>query len=560
MKAFHNSRYILIFLGLAILILWQALSPGYVLGLDMVFAPQMKVLINQDGFLGLLPISYIIYWLGLIIPVWLVEKVLFIIIFFNIGYLAFKYLPVGENKTVRLFSALIYLVNPFVYSRFLAGQWTHLMAYAFLPLFIHCLFAFKDENNLKSSLKLFGVLFLISVFSIQFFVMSAMVLVVWFIYCFIKYLISNNKEAAFAKASASQRKAKALVKNTAICSILFLIVSSYWLIPAINRPKPVEQRFDISHWQAFSAGGYKNISPILNIISLNGFWGERNPWANYFLWPQDYAIFWISFLAIIIFILIGIVSGFKDSKSKFFLLLGIFALIFSTGVGDTLFKNLNLWLYQHIFFWSGFRDSQKFSGFLALSYAFFVGLGLNAVIDFIDKKRVTVKDIFLSLVFLVPIFFGFLMWGGFHKQIQPVWYPESWFEARQIIESDESHFQVLFLPWHGYLSLKFNNDVISSNPAVRFFGNNIIASKNVELDTIYNQEENGGYQAFDNMIKNTTISVDDKISFLKENNIKYIIYVKDLEEVDDLSYDFLNSPKLKKDLVKSDIIVYEIVN
>ena len=154
-----NSLYILIFLGLAILILWQALCPGYVLGLDMVFAPGMKVIINPDGFSNFLPIGYIIYWLGLIIPVWLIQKIIFLVLFFSIGYLAFKYLPVGKNKAVRMFSALIYLVNPFVYSRFLAGQWTHLMAYAFLPLFIHCLFGFTEKSNLKSGLKLFGTLF-----------------------------------------------------------------------------------------------------------------------------------------------------------------------------------------------------------------------------------------------------------------------------------------------------------------------------------------------------------------------------------------------------------------
>jgi len=548
-----NSLYILIFLGLAVLILWQALLPGYILGLDMVFAPEMKVLVNPDGFLNFLPVGYLIYWLGLIIPVWLVQKIILLVLFFSIGYLAFKYLPVGENKTARIFSALIYLANPFVYSRFLAGQWTHLMAYAFLPLFIHCLFVFKEKNGLKSCLKLFGTLFLISVFSIHFFAMSVMILAVWFIYSFIKNLVSNNKE-----------NARAIFKNVAICGVLFLIVSSYWLVPALSRPEPIEQRFDLSHWQAFSAGGYKNISPILNIVSLNGFWGERNPWARYFLWPQDYSIFWISFSAIMIFVLIGVISGFKKREKRtrtvFFFLLGIFALIFSTGVGETIFKNLNAWLFEHIFFWSGFRDSQKFSGFLALSYAFFAGLGLTKTIDFIDRKKASIKDIFSSLVFLMPIFFGFLVWGGFHKQIQPVWYPESWAEARQVIESDKSDFQVLFLPWHGYFSLKFNNKIISSNPAKRFFGDKIIASKNVELDKIYDQEEDRDYQELDSIIRNINISIDDKISFLQGNNIKYIIYVRDMEEVDSLSYDFLSSPKFEKNLEKDSIAVYKIIN
>lgn len=32
------------------------------------------------------------------------------------------------DKFVWLFSALVYTLNPFVYSRFLAGHWAHLMA------------------------------------------------------------------------------------------------------------------------------------------------------------------------------------------------------------------------------------------------------------------------------------------------------------------------------------------------------------------------------------------------------------------------------------------------
>lgn len=548
-----NNLYILIFLGLAVLILWQALMPGYVLGLDMVFAPNMQVITNSDGFLNFLPIGYLIYWLGLIIPVWLAQKVILLVLFFNIGYLAFKYLPVGENKPVRMFSALIYLVNPFVYARFLAGQWTVLMAYAFLPLLIYYLFIFKEKNDIKSCLKLFGSLFLISIFSIHFLTMSVMILAIWFIYYFVKYLVLNNKE-----------KARAMLKNVIICCVLFLIVSSYWLIPAINRSKPIEQRFDVSHWQAFSAGGYKNISPILNVISLNGFWGERNPWAQYFLWPQDYSIFWISFSLIMIFVLIGIIAGFKDkekrNKTIFLFLLGLLAFVFSTGVGDTIFKNINVWLFENVFFWSGFRDSQKFSGLLALCYAVFAGLGLAKTIDSIEKKKSAIIDIFLSLIFLIPIFFGFLIWGGFHKQIQPVWYPESWFEARQIIESDKSDGKVLFLPWHGYFSLKFNNSVISSNPAVRFFGDKIVASKNVELDKIYNQEENEEYLEFDNIVRDDSILIDEKVRLLQISNIRYIIYLKDLEEVDDLLYDFLTSPKMEKIMERDGVLVYKISN
>ena len=57
-KQMKINNYILIFLGLAVLILWQALLPGYIFGLDMVFGPEMNVNLNTDGFLNSLPINY----------------------------------------------------------------------------------------------------------------------------------------------------------------------------------------------------------------------------------------------------------------------------------------------------------------------------------------------------------------------------------------------------------------------------------------------------------------------------------------------------------------------
>ena len=547
-----NNLYILIFLGLAVLILWQMLLPGYVLGLDMVFTPEMKVIINPDGFNNFLPVGYLIYWISLVIPVWLIQKIIFIILFFNIGYLAFKYLPVGENKTARMFSALIYLVNPFVYSRFLAGHWTHLMAYGFLPMFVYFLFGFTKVPSFKSGLKLFGTLFLISVFSIHFFIMTVLILLIWSLYYLIKYLYQKKRIEFWA-----------LFKNLSIAGFIFLIISSYWLIPAFSRDQPIEQRFDVEHWQEFSAGGYANISPILNVVSLNGFWGERNPWAKYFVWPQDYAVFWMAFVFIAFFILIGLISNFKNKKSRnisiFFGILGILSFIFATGAGDTVFKNLNLWFYTHISFWSGFRDSQKFSGLLALSYAFFAGLGFVSVLEYFKKKKPAVMSMFLSLVFIIPILFGYLIWGGFHKQIQPVWYPESWFEAKKIIDNGQSDNRVLFLPWHGYMSLDFNNKIISSNPGKRFFGDRIFVSKNVELGRIYDQETDTEYNELDRIIKDNLISSEEKLDLLiKRCKIRWIVKIQDLKDTDNLIYDFLTSARIEKRLERDDILVYEI--
>lgn len=546
------NKFIFIFSGIAVLILWQMLLPGYILTLDMVFTPETKVVLSEAGYNNSLPLGYLIHFLNILIPSWIIQKIILFILFFSLGYLSFKFLPLPKNNTIRLFSALLYTVNPFVYSRFLAGHWIHLIAYAFLPLFIYFLLKFTKLPNFKSVLKLFTSIFLISLFSIHFFVMTLIIMVVWFLYYFIKYL--TEKDFAVLKLT---------LKNLIFGGLLFLVVSSYWLVPAANRKQPIEQRIDIEHWQAFAASNHDKISTFLNVLSLNGFWGEGQPWSKQFAWPQDYTVFWIAFLSIILLILVSIIDGFRNKKLRptilFFSILGFFAFVFSTGAGETIFKNFNLWVYKNISFWGGFRDSQKFSGLLALSYTVLSGFGVNAIIDFLNKKKKDLTNNLNPLIFLIPILLGFLMWGGFQKQIKPVWYPEAWNQARNIIQADDSNYKVLFLPWHGYLSLNFNNKLLVANPARRFFGEKAIVSKSIELEGIYDQEQDPGYINLDKVVRNNpSLSFDETIDFFIKQNIKYIICFQDLKDVDNFQYEFLASNKLKKVIMDKQLIMYKI--
>lgn len=540
----------LIFIGLAVVILWQMMLPGYVLTLDMIFAPEMKVFSDASGFANFLPLSYLIYWSSVLIPAWLVQKIILTFVFFGIGYFAFKFLPVGKNRIVQYFSALIFLFNPFVYSRMIAGQWTVLTGYAILPVLLYSVFVFQEKKDFKSILKIFWSLFFISLFSNHFFLMSVILMAVWFSFVTIKNLVQKNTKQAVATW-----------KNIFIGGLLFLVASSYWLLPALKRSAPLEQRFGVEHWEAFAGGGYKNIDPLSNLVSGNGFWVERTAWAKSFAWMQDYNSFWIAFLMLLVLVVIGIVVGLRSkenrNKTVIFCLIGICALIFSAGVGDTIFRNVNLWFFENIPLWTGFRDSQKFSGFLILSYAVLAGLGLSYILDFMNRRNFAYMNIFLPLFFLIPFFFGFLMWGGFHGQLKPVWYPQIWFEAKNIIDSDSSTKQALILPWHGYMSFKFNDNLVIGNPARRFFGERSVVSRSVEVGDVYDQESDQDYGKMDKVITDNGNS-DAVIDFLINRNIKYIIFFQDLKEVDNLKYDWLDSNRISVILKSKDLIMYKI--
>lgn len=541
---------ILIFLGLSLVILGKLLLPGYVLTLDMVFVPKMEVIFSGDSFRNFLPINYLIHWASVNSSAWLVQKFILVLIFSAIGYVAFRFLPVGNNKTVRWFSASVYIFNPFVYTRFIAGQWVVLLGYALLPAILHSFLVFRAKKNGKSALKLFGWLFLLGVFSMHFLTMSIYLLAAWLIFATIKGLVDRNKLRLWK-----------MWKNVIFGSLIFVILSSYWLVPAFKRQAPLEERFGVEHWAAFAGGGYKDIDPLLNLISLNGFWGERTAWAEAFIFPQDYVSFWRAFLFIALLMLVGVVMGLRSRAQKdktiIFIAIALFSLVFSAGIGETVFRGFNLLFFEHVPLWNGFRDSQKFSGFLALAYATLAGLGLAAILDFLEKRKFAFKEMVAPLFFLLPFFFGFLIWGGFHGQLKAVRYPDIWFEAKEIIDASKTRRQTLVLPWHGYMSFKFNDNLVMGNPARRFFGTGVLSSRSVEVGDVYDQESDLAYRELDRIIKENG-DADMIIDYLKGRDVKYVIYFQDLVETDTLQYDWLRSDRLEKVIKSPELMMYKI--
>ena len=541
-----------IFAGLSVIILGAMLLPGYLLTLDMVFVPYMPVGVNPDAFSAFVPISYLLHWASVLVPAWLVQKGMLLGLFTAIGYGAFALLPVGPNKVARWFAALVYLANPFVYSRLLAGQWVVLIGYALLPLVLRRALLFWKKKDSTSGVQLGAALAIMGVFSIHFLVMSLYLIGIWFGAALLREL-ARHKTASIAKT----------LRASLIGAALFFVASAYWMVPALLRKTPIEQRFGIEHWEAFAGGEYRQIGPMLNLVSLNGFWGERTTWAQAFLHPQDRSSFWIAFAVLFLLVIIGAVAGLRAPKHRekttVVLVIGLCALIFSAGVGDTPVRGLNAWLFAHAPFWTGFRDSQKFSGWLALSYAVLGGMGLAFALDFLERRRFAFVHLLVPMCFAVPFFLGFFMWGGFHGQLKPVQFPAAWYEAKDMLDADPSPKRVLFLPWHGYLSFAFNDNLVMANPARRFFGEKAIVSRSVEVGDIYDQEQDSTYRELDRMIRENG-DPDAVIDFLRKRDIKYVVYFQDLVATDTLRYDWLVSKKAEMVLRSPDLVVYKLKN
>jgi hypothetical protein len=541
-KDIKNS--IFFFAIVCVVILWQMLLPGYILTLDMVFAPHFNFWLSNNNFLTSLPFVYFLQFLNLFFTGWIVQKILIIGLFFLIGYLAYLSLPVPDKYYARYFAALFYLINPFVYERFLAGQITVLFAYAFFPPFLAALIKFHREPIWKNSFKLFGWLILINIFSLHLFVMSALVLAGYFLVNLFLTISSHHPQTSPPAGGESLKRRGNWIIKFLIGGLLFLLMSSYWLVPYFfHQNYSVINNFDQSNWEAFKTAGDKHLGTAFNVLVLYGFWEEHEPWAGYFISPKDNFVFWlITVLALFTLIIFGLIRGWKKQKklAAALLFIGIGAFIFSCGIGDTVFKNFNFWLFEHFSFWRGFRDSEKWTSHLVLVYAIFSGWGIVYLSEFLEKKKI--GRYFVWLLMTLAILGTYAELGGFARQLQPVWYPQSWYEVKKILDNDKSDYKVLFLPWHMYLSLNFNHKLITANPAGQFFGPKIIQSNDMEMPgvTVINDYFDLKSMPVDEVATNNNLTPEIVADILQRNKVKYIIYVSDLVGVDKYRYDFLN--------------------
>lgn len=571
--------------GLALIVLGEMLSLGYVLTQDLIFSTMITWPIMQFGsFANVLPLKLLESVLGLALPIWVVEKILLVAVFLAIPYLAYKFLPLPkEAEKARLWAAMFYLVNPFVYERFLAGHWLILASYACLPMVLgvtvtalgagDCCVASAPRNDGKGDYasrwlgmaKVGLALALTFMFSLHLGVMALIMIAIWSVWC-------------------GRWRSVSWLKSVGMSVLVFVIATAYWTVPyLLHRTQSVIELFDSRHLEAFKTVGAVHLGTAGNVLALYGFWGEPLPWGRQFIWVKDYPVlFAVSGGLLGLLILFGITSSLrtivKQSRDRhvalaprddekeivapiydkptmtnvrftlFMLTLGVLAFVFSCGAGDTPFRGLNVWLFDHVGFWRGFRDTQKWSALLVLVYVYFGGLGVEGVTSSLrllamtDKAKKLLSWTVYAISVLAVLVYSFPMLFGFWGQVKPVWYPGSWEQANEVLRQDKDC-KAIFLPWHLYYTATFANNLIIANPSRAYFNCQIIQSEQVELGNIgTDKPANPAYDAIEGLVTGRDPYNTAEIrEIFKKQGIKYVIYTPDTANDGSYSYDFLKN-------------------
>lgn len=500
----------LAYIALVLAILLPLLCRGFTLTLDLIFTPKLRMPTTiSSSYI----FSVILHDLNFILPSEVIEKIVlfFILVLSGIGmHLLAQYISRQKPNTYQslsfFFAGLLYTINPFTYDRFMAGQYEILLGYALIPWFVVSLLKFTLHPSLRQAIILAAGAVIISIVSIP--TIGSIAIFIALSLGFKSW--QNRKDKPWLKS---------ITKFGLLALSIFIVASSYWLVPLVlghgNTATTIDN-FNTTDQMAFSTLGGSVLGRLENVLKLQGFWAESR---GLYTLPQEHVATWeLITLLVWLLIVIGAISLWRTRQRFVVILFGsmaIVAIVLAIGT-------FNNWLATYIPFFAGYREPEKFVALVALSYAVFAGFGVSTTLQFCHDQGGRFFLILGAIVLLcIPLIWTSTMLWGFNNQLTPVQYPGDWYAMNKRLDADHSNFQVLFLPWHQYMSFNFAGRIIG-NPAPQFFDKSVIISNNPQFKGI----APGTPNPEDTDISNILASASEKRDFgasLARYHVKYIL-------------------------------------
>ena len=231
-----------VYILVALLVLWPLLSRGFIFATDMVFVPHppMPAVLTPSY-----PYEALLHWICLWIPADIVQKILLglIIVLAGLGMhrLAEAWFTESKTQAAYFFAGLLYAVNPFVYSRFMIGQYLILAGYALLPFCLRAVYRLCTAPEFALAVKAAVLLALLGVFSVHMFGIA---------------LIASGLLIGFAliRDRHLRNKWPVLIMLTGVLATF----TSYWWLPIIFGNSALQStagNFNIADARAFSTPG-----------------------------------------------------------------------------------------------------------------------------------------------------------------------------------------------------------------------------------------------------------------------------------------------------------------
>ena len=420
---------------------------------------------------------------------------LFIILGSTIGFYTMFFFTkkILKNNIPAFLAGLFFGINSWVISRILAGHISLLIAYGLIPLFLIFLFeavgfydGFTSVNKLRTKIKpiILSAITLTIISSAVMFdgliitiLITFILIIFWLAYIVFSFSGSIRPSVLFDTINLKKQILIHIIVSAALIITITILLSLYWIIPV-----------GIYALTSSATSTSQTVLPWLhsravleNLLTLKGYW-----WPQFtdMIYASDSMILnriylvlsWIPFLA-----LLNTIPRLRESKEKLaaLSLLSVFTIGLLLSLGANLFGSY----YQYFTLFGVFRDPEKFSALIALTYPFFIAIFANKTIHFINEKKPFLKTKYIKIktvtiprkkfysIIIILIFTAshlLVVWpaltGNFRNSYDSLEMPESYPIVNNWLEEQEGDFKVLWLPADDYIKFDWSKDRSMGEP------------------------------------------------------------------------------------------------
>jgi hypothetical protein len=490
--------------------------------------------------------SAIINFFG--VPAFLIQRISFYLLFTFSGismYFLSAVILCTKNKFIPLFSALLYMFNPWALVLIWSVHYTMsigmIFAYSFFPLMLAVVAkGLKEKKGLTYIAYTSPLITLVSVagYSNPLIAVLQLVLIGFYI---VFHITTERKDALHD------------VKFAFMFISVWLLLNAFWILPFLPLTglyysvSGYKALINVNDVDAFRAAG----APLFDVLRLTGFWTLQGGVAGdpIIHWAPSYSspIASLSLLFPLLAFLPILLKP-KDKNVLFFTLLAVLSIFFMKG------SNAPLGEFTESFFIKTgliipFRNPyHKFGFYVVLSYSLLMACALGEIfrrlaninphsIKPLRKINILSLSHIKSLVPIACIFLlvGLYVWpfwtgdvidpGGKVIPSARVKIPNYYFEAANWVDLQEDDFNIYSLPLksHVYAAYWWNNGsegYLGEDPALTICSKPIIGLAS---------DANGlAGRIAELIVNNRTYGVGELLSLL---NVKYILLHKDTDTV-----------------------------
>jgi hypothetical protein len=449
------------FFIVAILIVGPFFTEGYLFLFDWGIESGSIDLWNHSLF------HMMIIMLGEMIGYPLFPKILCFLMIYFLGMVGYYFgktiLEIWHKKNVHFISLIIgffFIINPFVYARAIDGQWYVLFGMgAGVVMVIYMLKWIQYQKNIFIIIaSLWGVITVLISQHAVFFVVAIVLL------CVIFKIIQDKKikDTIFIPL---------FLGMIVLFNINIIIGYTFHMSPNSDVLKNIDEQ-DYDDFQSVANG---NASLTVNLLSLHGYWGERE---NRFISTQEKVYVWKPIFLIFMYVVFcGIFYKRKKNLTWLLVLFCVIGIVGAFGLAGP-FGFINRFLYDNLIFYHGLREPQKWISVYMIGFMGLFTFGLLYVHNYVNKR-------FHVLIFLIISGFIVLytptMFLGFSQQVFSQTFPTEWHEARQSVLCENNKENTIFLPYDNYINVDFLNGKKITNPGKGFFRSCIFDDREINI-------------------------------------------------------------------------------